>query len=422
MSAQRIIEHVTCLGCGCSCDDVTVTVEGGRIATAAPVCPLGQNWFGDGRIPGEVLIQGRPAPLDQAIARAAADLAAHRPSLIYLAPDITSQAQRAAVGIADLLGATVDSATSDTAAGGLLTAQRRGRASATLGEMRNRGDVFLFWGVDPAERYPRFMARYGPEPAGTHVPQGRSGRDVVSVSVGADRGPAGSDLTLELPPEQEISALSLIRASVFGMDPPASSPVAGLAAEIAARLVRARYAVVVHDSEPTAQLRNPLRIEALIALTQALNGPTRAALCSLRAGGNRVGAEAVLTSHTGYPFAVDYSRQYPRYVPGERGIDQLRNGAFRAALVVGSTILDAESKAAFAKVSTVCIGPRSSQSGVGTAVAIDTGVAGIHEGGIAYRMDEVPLRLRPPLEASHTTVEVLGRLAHAIRRERGRSG
>jgi formylmethanofuran dehydrogenase subunit B len=423
MSAQRVVEHVTCLGCGCGCDDVTVTIEEGRIAAATPLCPLGQNWFGDGRVPDEVLIQGRAAPLDQAIARAAADLAAQRPSLIYLASDITSQTQRAAVEIADVLGATVDTATSDTAAGGLLTAQRRGRASATLGEMRNRGDVFFFWGVDPAERYPRFMARYGPEPAGTHVPQGRSGRTVISVSVGAERGPAGSDLTYELPPEQEISALSLIRASVLGMELPVSSPVTKLAGEIAAHLLRARYAVVVHDAEPTNQDRNPLRIEALIALAQALNGPTRAALCSLRAGGNRVGAEAVLTAHTGYPFAVDYSRGYPRYAPGRRGIDQLRDGAFRAALVVGSAVLDADSRAAFSQVTTVCIGPRASQSGVGTAVAIDTGVAGIHEGGMAYRMDEVPLRLRPPLEASHTTMEVLGRLADAIHRElRGRSG
>jgi formylmethanofuran dehydrogenase subunit B len=30
-------------------------------------------------------------------------------------------------------------------------------------------------------------------------------------------------------------------------------------------------------------------------------------------------------------------------------------------------------------------------------VAVDTGVAGIHEGGTAFRMDDVPLPLRPAL-------------------------
>jgi formylmethanofuran dehydrogenase subunit B len=50
-------------------------------------------------------------------------------------------------------------------------------------------------------------------------------------------------------------------------------------------------------------------------------------------------------------------------------------------------------------------------------VAIDTGVAGIHEGGTAYRMDEVPLMLRPPLDGPRTASQVLLALHEAIRAE-----
>src|SRR4029079_15092006 len=100
----------------------------------------------------------------------------------YLGLDLTSQAQRAALSVADLLEATVDSDTSATAPHGLITAQRRGRASATLGEVRNRGDVFLFWGVDPRERYPRFLSRYSVEPGGTQAPGGLRARHVIVVS------------------------------------------------------------------------------------------------------------------------------------------------------------------------------------------------------------------------------------------------
>ena len=39
-------------------------------------------------------------------------------------------------------------------------------------------------------------------------------------------------------------------------------------------------------------------------LAQTLNGPTRGALSTLRAGGNRSGADAVLTWQTGYPIAI----------------------------------------------------------------------------------------------------------------------
>jgi formylmethanofuran dehydrogenase subunit B len=416
MSVDRKVEHVTCLGCGCGCDDVTVRVSQGRIVDATPACPLGRAWLGDGQVPSAIVSEGNPATLEQAIARAAAELGrAKGACLVYLGLDLSSQAQRAGLAIADLLGATVDSATSETAANGLLTAQRRGRSGATLGEIRNRGDVILFWGVDPRERYPRFLARCL-EPVGTHVPDGRRGRYVISVTVGADHALPGADLNLDLEPEAEIAALSLMRASLVGHQLPPSSPVAAQAMDLAGRLARARYAVVVHDAEPTAEPRNPLRAEALVTLTQTLNGSTRAALCSLRAGGNRVGAEAVLTWQSGYPFAVDYGRGYPRYRPGERGLSRGASTAYRSALVVGS-YPDEPSEAEFSRTSTVAIGPRASEARFETSVAIDTGVAGIHEGGMAYRMDEVPLTLRPPLDGPRSATEVLLALHHAIRAE-----
>lgn len=412
--SERRIEHVTCLGCGCSCDDVTVTVRENRILEATPLCALGKAWFGDGQVPGEVRSGGRSVSLDQALADAAAELASHRPCLVYLGPDLTSQAQRAAVAVADLLEAAVDGSTSSSAATGLLTAQRRGRAGATLGEIRNRGDVFLFWGVDPAARYPRFLERYALEPVGTHIPEGRRGRRVISVSVGADQALQDADLTFAVEPGDEIAVLSLMRAAILGHRV-AGSPVGGLAREIAGHLAAARYAVVVHDSEPTAEERNPLRVEALVALAQALNGPTRAALCSLRTGGNQVGAEAVLTWQTGFPFAVDYQRGYPRYLPGDRGLNRLTRRSYQSALVTGSPRLDDAAGQALSAISTVAIGPRASEAAFDPRVVIDTGVAGIHEGGVAYRMDEVPLHLRPVLDPPRSAAEVLAALHRSLR-------
>jgi formylmethanofuran dehydrogenase subunit B len=424
MSPAGRIEHVTCLGCGCGCDDITVTVADGRIVDASPSCPIGRAWFGDGTVPSEVLRGGRPASVDEAISEAASVLvgAAGR-CLVYLAPDLSAQAQGMAVAIADLLRGTVDSATSGTAAAGLLAAQRRGRAGATLGEIRNRADVLMFWAVDPSQRYPRYLQRYALEPAGTHVPKGRAGRFVIGVSVGAEKALKGADLTLELEPGEEVTALSLMRAAVQGRSLTSKvSPRLTQAVEIAARLAKAKYAVLVHDAEPTVEGRDSLRVEALIALTLALNEPTRAALSSLRSGGNRPGAESVLTWQTGYPFAVDYSRGFPRYTPAERGLDRLARGAFKAVLVVGSPDLDQSAQETLSAVSCLAIGPRASQATFKTSVAIDTGVAGIHEGGTAYRMDEVPLPLRPPLSGARSTTDTLRALTDAIQRQLGRSG
>lgn len=427
MTAPRTISSAVCLGCGCACDDVTVTLQADKITDAAPMCPVGRAWLGDGTVPSAVTQGGRPVALDEALRAAAAILGTARERLlIYLGTDLTCEAQRAAVALADMLGAVVDTATSSTAATGIVAGQRRGRATATLGEIRNRADLLVFWGVDPNEAYPRFLSRYALDPVGTHVPEGRAGRTMVSVSIGADRGPAQADVALTLDPADEIAALSVMRAVVLGQTLESLPRVVQEAATIAARLTEGKYVVLVHDAEPTAEPRDPARVEGLIALTQALNGPTRAALSSLRAGGNRVGAEAVLTWQTGYPFAVTYRDGVPRYTPSNRGLARLANpmqGAddVGAALIVGSTAgLSADALAAITRTPTVVIGPRASEIAPTPALAIDTGIAGIHEAGTAYRMDDVPLPLRAVLDGPRDTATVLTDLRRAVtmRRER----
>ena len=63
----------------------------------------------------------------------------------------------------------------------------------------------------------------------------------------------------------------------------------------------------------------------------------------------------------------------------------------------------------------VVIGPRASETSFPVRVAIDTGVAGIHEGGTAYRMDEVPLPLRPPLGGARSAADTLSALLGLVR-------
>jgi len=419
VSAATSTSSVTCLGCGCACDDLTVQVAGGRITDVSPPCPLARAWFGDGAVPARILREGTETSFEAALAEAADILTAAREHVVVLlAPDLSTQAQRSVLALADRLRAAVDASTSEPAAAGLLAAQRRGRAAATLGEVRNRADVVLFWGIDPAARYPRYLSRYALDPVGTHVPGGRAGRTVISVSIGEDRGPPGAETTITLAPDQEIAALSVMRAVALGNTLGDLSPPLQAVAEAATRLTTAAYAVVVHEAEPGAERgRDPYRAEGLIALTQALNGRTRAALSSLRAGGNRSGAEAALTWQTGYPMAVSFRPGYPRYTPASRALAEVQTGANTSAILVAGSagaLGDALGEAA-RRAPVVVIGPRASETSFPVRVAIDTGVAGIHEGGTAYRMDEVPLPLRPPLGGARSAADTLSALLGLVR-------
>jgi formylmethanofuran dehydrogenase subunit B len=168
------------------------------------------------------------------------------------------------------------------------------------------------------------------------------------------------------------------------------------------RFDSARYAVIVYDAEPhdgdgdVGEARDrSWRAEALITLSQQLNASIRCSLMALRAGGNRNGAEAVMTWQTGFPMTVDYSRGVPRYRPDEATATLLERGSLDAIVVVGNA--RAAGIPSMDGVPRVVIGPLASEVKPAAEVAIDTGVAGIHEGGMAFRMDDIPLPLRPSL-------------------------
>ncbi len=420
----EITDHVTCLGCGCACDDISVVVRAGKITEARNACRIGTQWFGDGVVPNRVRVGGQDATIDRALEAAADTLGKADGVLVYVADDVSCEAQRAAIAIADMLHGTLDSATSSTVASGILAAQRRGRAGASLGEIRNRADVVVFWGVNLTDRYPRFAKRYAPDPEGLFIPLGRSGRTVIAVTIGAEHDPSDADFRVTFSADEEVAAQGLTRAAILGRAAPNAAPdsLDARTAALASKLMAGKYVALIADAEPIPG-RDTSRAEGMLAIAESLNASTRCALITLRAGGNRVGVDAVLTWQTGYPMAVDFARGYPRYVPSTEGAtDRIAGGKIAAALVVGSSssVPDAV-RGCLADVRCVVVGPRASESTLQATVAIDTGVAGIHEGGMAFRTDEIPLRLRPALSGARSAAETLLALAATLARHPSRT-
>src|SRR2546430_15140149 len=133
---RRVVEHATCLGCGCACDDIAVVVDGDRIAEARNTCALGRAWFADGSAPRETRSGGRMVAPDVALADAAKLLGRAERPLVYLAPDISCETQRAAVAIADRLGPLLDSPPGGIPAG-IPPSQRPGAPAPPPGGVRH---------------------------------------------------------------------------------------------------------------------------------------------------------------------------------------------------------------------------------------------------------------------------------------------
>jgi formylmethanofuran dehydrogenase subunit B len=434
--SERLIEEVTCLGCGCACDDIRISVRGNRIVEAAAACSLGAAWFGDGSLPAEAAIDAQRAPIETALTAAAELVRGAKRPLIYLAPGITNETAREAIALADGVGAALDSVTSDTAMGAILAAQERGRATATLGEARHRADVVVWWGLDPGARYPRYAERYAPLPRGLHVPEGRGSRTVIAVDVGGRLGPADADRRFLLPVEDEVATLAvlcgLVAAPAGDLAPsdgdPLRAAVWARARALAPALTAGRYVLIVADAEPpdapSAALSEHVRLSSLIALVQALNGPTRAALSLPRAGGNRSGIDAVMTSQTGYPAAVDFASGAPRYRPLDARASQLAaRGEVDFVVVIGHLDAVPRDVTAFVRtVPAVVIGPDASAMTLGQrCVAIDTGLAGVHDAGTALRLDDVPLPVRAVVAGPPPAAGVVKALREAVVRSQRRT-
>ena len=110
-----VVKNATCTFCGCVCDDIELHAEGEKIVKTKNACSLGESWFKNHtaeRLYPDALIDGRPATVADAVARAADFLhRAHMP-LVYGLSNITCEAQREAVALAELVAGVIDSHTS----------------------------------------------------------------------------------------------------------------------------------------------------------------------------------------------------------------------------------------------------------------------------------------------------------------------
>ena len=110
-----VVKNATCTFCGCVCDDIEVHAEGDKIVKAANACSLGDAWFKNHtaeRLYPDALIDGKPATVDEAIEAATDFLYAANMPLVYGLSNVTCEAQRGAVALAEMIGGVVDSHTS----------------------------------------------------------------------------------------------------------------------------------------------------------------------------------------------------------------------------------------------------------------------------------------------------------------------
>ena len=404
---------VACTVCGCVCDDLRVTVAAGRVAAVEGACQLAAPWFAalaESLSRPAATIDGVPAPIDQAVERAAEILRRSRAPLVWGLSRSSTAGQRAAVRLAEQLGATIDTTASVCHGPSIMAIQQVGESSCSLGEVRNRADLVIFWGADPVESHPRHFERYSVDACGMLTPHGRADRTVVVVDSEPTATSALADLFIRVPPDRDFEVLWALRLILRGIELPQSADV-GVPHDVLAQLVRrlagCRYGAVFFGLGLAQRGAGHANVEALLRLVAELNDHTRFTARRLRIPGDVAGADSVLCWMTGFPFAVNLARGYPRYNPGEYSANELlERGEVDACLFVGSEALADLSPAARRAVEgmpTIALDYPHIEPPFAATVQLTTAIYGIHAPGTAYRMDEIPIPLRQLLPASYPT-------------------
>ena len=110
-----VVKNATCTFCGCVCDDIELHANAERIVETKRACILGEAWFKNHtaeHLYPDALIDGKPASVDDAVEAAAEFLYKANMPLVYGLSNITCEAQREAVALAELTGGIIDSHTS----------------------------------------------------------------------------------------------------------------------------------------------------------------------------------------------------------------------------------------------------------------------------------------------------------------------
>lgn len=427
---SEIIENAVCTFCGCLCDDIVVEVEDEHIVGVKRVCANGRGVFEHyDPTPRPPTVDGEAVGWDEAIAEAARILRQSDSPLIYGLSSTASEAQRKSVALADRLGAMIDTTSSVCHGPTGLAMQSVGEPTCTLGEVRNRADLVIFWGCNPTVSHIRHVTRYSVTPRGRLTPNGRRDRTVAVVDVRPTSSTRLADHLLQVRPGADFEVLTTLRAMVkndewrienreWGME---NGEVGGVPLEqleaLAETMKTCRFGVVFMGMGLTQTRGRDLTVSELFTLVAELNEHTRFSVIPMRGHGNVAGADQVMTWQTGYPFAVSLARGYPVYGPGEfTAVDVLARCEADAALILASDPVahfPAAAARELERIPTIVLDPMPSLTTEIAAVVFPTACYGIEAAGTAYRMDGVPIRLRPVLPSTRPTdEEILDRMAN----------
>ena len=431
---MTVITDALCPFCGCLCDDLTIVVEDNKITDVKQACKLGAaKIMGHHRIKAPMMRKDKNSEFkevsyEEAINEAAKILSNSKRPLLYGWASAVCEVHKKGILLAEELGAIIDNTATVCHGPSTLAVHEKGLPSATLGQVKNRADVIVFWGSNPVHAHPRHMGRYSVFAKGLFSEKGRKGRKVIVVDVRKTDTANMADQFVQLEQGSDYLVISALRAILSGHADVVPESVGGVPKDALSKLVdilkTGKFVGVFFGMGLTQSKSRYKNIDNAISLVTELNAFTKCVITPMRGHYNVTGFGNVCAWETGFATAVDFARGAPYYNPGETAANDvlLRKETDAAMIIAGDAgaHFPADSVRHLARIPVVQIDPYWNPTTEVANVVIPVAICGVEVEGTAYRMDGVSLRMRKMIEPTHLPdTEVLEKITEQVKVLRG---
>ena len=413
---DEIVENCTCAFCGCNCDDIAYLIKSGNIVGVRHACGLGANKIMEDmnhRLLVPMIRSGEgelvETDWDTALDKAAELIAGAIRPVFYGWSETSIETMKQGIKLGEFVGAVLDNQANVSQGPPLQAVQNAGYPVNTLGEVKNRADMIVYSGSNAMNSNPRHMARYSTFPRGYFRKRGRFDRTIITMDPNYTDTAKMSDIWVGFEQNGDYEFYNAMRAVLKGKELK-KDVISGIPKEDIIELVEAmkttKYGSFFFGLGLTHTLSKQRNIDIAIKLVQELNKFTKWNLIPMRRHFNVNGFNIFMSFEMGFPYGVDFSRGYPRYMNGEtNAIDLLKREEPDVFMVVGAdprTHFPEKANNHLANIPVIQIDIHWRLSTELAEVVLPGSFVGVEAAGTSYRMDGVPIYMKKVIDKPET--------------------
>ncbi|MFW9877955.1 MAG: molybdopterin-dependent oxidoreductase, partial [Candidatus Thorarchaeota archaeon] len=350
--------------------------------------------------------------------------------LLYGFSTVSCQAQLKGIELAKLINGFIDS-NSIICQGQVLNASKQtGMTLTTLAEVINKVDLLIFWGANVAESIPRLLNK-------VLFSRGKfrmTGREIKTIIIidpvkTTSFGVMGvRDIALKIDSGKDIDLIRALKEECCTPDSIPSFGVAGIDKDDLRRLLiqltNTENGIIFIGQGIVGSSKQPDVIQELLELVQIINVKQqkgRMAVMMLGGHYNMTGFDHVALSLLGKNHSLEF---YDNKLVETSNtiISKILNDEFDCSIIVGSdpiSHLPWKLSKKLASKPIILIDNKKSATLSVAEVGIPSAITGIECGGLAYRLDHVPMELKQIIHPPNNILsdeEILSKLYESLKR------